>query len=273
MAQQLFFTDLAAANNPPQAVPATANMTTVAGANFVDGQVFALWDGNRLWWFELDSNASVGTTDGANKNILIDITGGATADNMRDRIITAVNASGMQLTAASGGAATVALRNKRPGAFGNANNFENVVDAGFVLPAMAGGVLSGIRMDDLAAYKDHVIWLFTSATAGVLTTRAKLWGWREHLYTSDTRATPDTQRGWITAPTASFGAAALTDANRGFLNGGTAIGEDGVIADRIYYSERVPDLAGFHAVYLELLTVTGTFTAGIYGDPPWQRRG
>lgn len=283
MAEKLFFTDLAAANNPPQAIPATCSITTIAAASINDGEIFQLPDGSRNWVFEFDKNGSIVQDPGAGR-IRIDVSAALTADQVRDAIIAAINGTGGPLQAFSGGAATVAVRNKFPGPFGNGTTLETVANAGFVLPNMAGGVMSGIALDDAAvipggtafrAFKDYVIWLFSSAGAAQ-TTRAKVWGFREQIYQADTRGmsatppTPDNGRGWIVSHVTSPGA---TDANRGFLNGGTAIAVDPLIANRLYYTERVADLASFSHLYLELIAVTGTFTAGVVADPTWQRRG
>jgi len=271
MAEKLFFTDLAASSNPPRAIPATCSITTVASASLVDGEIFQLWDGNKMWTFEFDKNGViVGETPG---RIRIDVSAVLTADQVRDAIIAAINSTGGLLLASSGGAATVSVRNKQPGTHGNGNNLETVVNAGFVLTNMTGGVMDGIALEDLRAYKDHLIWLFASSGAAiVISARFRLWGFREQIYQADTRATPDNERGWTLAPLTDR-AATPADGNRGYLNAGTAIGEDAP-ADRVHYTERVADLAAFSHLYLQMtdMAVAATFTAGIVGDPPWQRR-
>jgi len=66
---------------------------------------------------------------------------GSTANAIRDAIVTAfTNAPVLDITAASGGAATVDLENDLPGIVGNAAIVDNVTPAGFVIAGMSGGV-------------------------------------------------------------------------------------------------------------------------------------
>lgn len=119
-------------------VAATGSITTVAGANLVDGEQFVLDDGvNAAVTFEFDSNASVVET--ATLRAVV-FTGAETADQIRDLIITAIgNAPTLSITASNGGAATVSLANDRTGTLGNITITETVVDAGFVVAGMSGG--------------------------------------------------------------------------------------------------------------------------------------
>lgn len=119
------------------AVAATGSITTVAGADLVDGETFTLDDGvNAPTVFEFDSNASV--TPG---NVAVTFTGADSADDVRDAILAAVNGvgAGLAITAADGGAATVDLENDTPGAAGNVAISETVANVGFVVAGMSGG--------------------------------------------------------------------------------------------------------------------------------------
>lgn len=119
-------------------VAATGTITTVAGANLVDGETFTLNDGvHAPTIFEFDSNASV--TPG---NIAVTFTGGDSATTVRGAIISAINgvAGTLTITASIGGAAVVNLVNDATGTAGNHAISETVADGGFLVTGMSGGV-------------------------------------------------------------------------------------------------------------------------------------
>src|SRR3990167_9212772 len=130
---------------------AIGTITTVAKANLVDGETFTLNDGVTVYVFELDV-AGDGVTGG---RTAVDVSLDTTADQVRDRIVTAINSTAILITAASGGAATVSLTNDRFGSVGNATSAETVAEARIVLTDMAGGV-AGVRLRDTTAVVDIV---------------------------------------------------------------------------------------------------------------------
>lgn len=119
-------------------VAATGSITTVAKALLLDGETFTLNDGlNGAKVFEFDVNGTGVTTGRVRVNVSTD----TTADNVRDRIIAAMNAaSNWNITASSGGAATVNLVNDLSGTLGNQTSSETVADVGFAITNMSGGV-------------------------------------------------------------------------------------------------------------------------------------
>lgn len=123
----------------PNTLP-TGTITTIPVAQLVDGETFTLDDGvNTASVFEFDV-AGDGVTGG---NVAVDVSSITTADEVRDAIISAINGldpSIFLIDAADGGAATVDLENPRVGNSGNTTSSDTVVDAGFVVTNMAGGV-------------------------------------------------------------------------------------------------------------------------------------
>lgn len=103
------------------------NMTGGVDAGIIDGDYFTIkYSGSGTIPVEFDIGD--GTTGG---RIPLIFTGTETADDIRDAIITLLNtAAPTQLTASSGGAATVSLVLDTPGATGGAIT-ESVTDAGF----------------------------------------------------------------------------------------------------------------------------------------------
>ncbi len=133
-------------------VQATGVITTVVGANLVDGETFTLNDGtNPASVFEFDDDASV--TPG---NIAVTFTAGDTATQVRDAIVLAVNGvgAGLAITAAPGGANTLTLANDAVGVLGNQPLLETVLDTGFTVLGMSGGMDS----EDLTQnYADDIL--------------------------------------------------------------------------------------------------------------------
>lgn len=125
--------------NVAVAAKATGTITTTLAANILDGETFTLDDGiNTPTVFEFDK-----VPDGvAGTNVVVDISAAVTADDVRDAIITAITGVGgtLAMAATSGGAATVNLENDTVGQHGNTSQSETVVNAGFVITNMTGGV-------------------------------------------------------------------------------------------------------------------------------------
>lgn len=122
---------------------ATAAITTVAAASIVDGDYFTLCDGVNTVVFGFKKTASYAVPA---TRVTLDITGATTAANVRDVIIPAVNNSVLDVTAVSGGAATVSLTNDNQNISAalqnNTNNSENVANVGFAVTDFAGAAAS-----------------------------------------------------------------------------------------------------------------------------------
>lgn len=146
--------------------PATGTITTVAAANLVDGETFTLDDGiNTPVVFEFDVTPD-GVTPG---NILVDVSGDITADDVRDTVIAAINGVGgaLEISAASGGAATVDLTHTLGGTVGNTTSSETVADGGFVITNMTGGLDDGAFSGPLArwaASRRSIRWVIQTGT-------------------------------------------------------------------------------------------------------------
>jgi hypothetical protein len=119
---------------------ATGTITTIAVASLLDNETFTIDDGvSPALVFEFNKS---GTATIAPANVEVDISGDTTADNVRDTIITAINAvkSLNTIQASNGGAATVDLENVVPGTASNTTQSDTVANAGFVITNMTGGL-------------------------------------------------------------------------------------------------------------------------------------
>lgn len=119
---------------------ATGTITTVAPGSIVDGETFTIFDGvNSPVTFEFDTVPD-GVVAG---NVVVDISAALDADDVRDAIVTAVNAEAaagtLLITATGTVAAQVDLLHARTGTVGNQAITETVADAGFVVSGMSGG--------------------------------------------------------------------------------------------------------------------------------------
>jgi hypothetical protein len=126
------------ANLPTTSVKATGSITAVAGSLLVDGQTFTLNDGvNAATIFEFDSNSSV--TGG---HIAVPFTNGDSAATVAASIRTAINnvTSALQITASAPVGSVVGLTNDNYGTQGNQTITETVVDSGFIVTGMSGGL-------------------------------------------------------------------------------------------------------------------------------------
>ncbi len=102
----------------PASVAAVGSITTATQASYADGQTFTLTDATgQSITFEFDT-----VPDGVGGgNTAVDISADVTADNVRDRIISAVNGvgAGLRITASIGGAGLVTLTQDDGGTRGN----------------------------------------------------------------------------------------------------------------------------------------------------------
>lgn len=117
---------------------ASATITTDAVANLSDGETFTIDDGENSVTFEFIVTAGFPV---ASPNVAVDISGVTTADQVRDVISVAVNASILNVLAGSGGAGTVSLLNtnqNQPTADqNNSNNAETSASATFAITAFS----------------------------------------------------------------------------------------------------------------------------------------
>ncbi len=133
--REIRYTFFAQANTPTYAV----GSITVDSANLpADGKIFTLNDGiNTALVYEFDSGG--GVTAG---RVAIDITGGPTDAQLRDRIIEAVNAyaDSIFITASIGGTAIVTLTHQKGGAIGNKTITNDFTPLGaWAISGMSGG--------------------------------------------------------------------------------------------------------------------------------------
>jgi len=123
----------------PVGVPATGVIITPAFASLVDGETFTLDDGvNAPVVFEFDTVPN-GVGGG---NEVVDISSAITADDVRDVMVTAINAATVPLgiTATPGpNPGEVLLTNNATGAQGNAVISDTVASGLFTTSGMAGG--------------------------------------------------------------------------------------------------------------------------------------
>lgn len=240
-----------AANGKPQRVKATGNMTTVAASSLVDGETFTIIPRNPAvdsWVvFEFDKNASGASASGRR---VITLTGSETADQVRDAIVTAINAAAeCGVTAASGGAATVTLTARVPGAEFNVAMKDTVAAGGFASATLSGGALSGISLAPFSACESLALNIWSGSTAsGTVATEAWVWvydAYRDRWY-------PDGNG---------------TSTTRGWANDGQAIDE--IDTDYAAFSGWVGPYPQYDRIYVEFRNVTGTtpiFSAELVGS-------
>ncbi|HEX6838746.1 MAG TPA: hypothetical protein VF334_19345, partial [Polyangia bacterium] len=125
---------------------ATGSITSAAGNNISDGQVFTLSDGAHSLTFEFDRNNTWGAG-----NVRITYSGTTSANTIGCRICTAINGSGLNITATNSscsppttfcccgsGDSSMTLANQTPGAVGNVQITTSVTHSTFV--GMKGGL-------------------------------------------------------------------------------------------------------------------------------------
>jgi len=120
----------------------TGTITTVTGLQVLQGETFQLRSRAKdVFTFIFDFDATNPVAETATRRRVF-VTTAMTAAQVRDAIIRAVNRTpGLALYASSGGASQVNLTNGQGGTAGNLAALpDTVVNAGFVVSAMAGGV-------------------------------------------------------------------------------------------------------------------------------------
>lgn len=119
----------------PGLLPAIGTVTTIAGANHVNGETLVVNDGEGTTiTFEFRDDA---TPTGS--NVLVDTSGSPSAGTMRDRLITAFGTTALNITASIGDTARVDLVHGTNGGVGNIAMTETVGDGGFIVSGMGGG--------------------------------------------------------------------------------------------------------------------------------------
>lgn len=254
MAHLQLLTDATATNGAPTA-RATGSMTTVAVSSLVDGETFTLNDGYSPLVFEFDVNGT-GVTVG---RVRVDVSTITTADQVRDKVIEVINlalhpdGTGFRITAKSGGAATVSLKNDLPDVQGNTTSAETVANGSFALTNMSGAsdclsLIKGMnpgkpREGFLRSALERAIrfGLVSTAGTGTMSVEVKLW-----FYSP------------VEGEFMPIGTHTL-DAKRGVVNEGTAIGETS--SDKLAETEVYYNLLQFTHVYAEVVAITGTNTA------------
>jgi hypothetical protein len=120
---------------------AIGTITTVAKAGLVDTETFTVDDGiNPPVTFEFDDNGVWNPL-----NVRINLVPLVSADDVRDAIIAAINGVGATLlmSAIDGGPATVDLTQDLGGAQGNTVQSDTVLNPGFIITNMTGGISNG----------------------------------------------------------------------------------------------------------------------------------
>lgn len=120
-------------------VAATGSMTCVAKASIISGETFTLDDGfNAATTFDFDTT---GAHAPAGSNIDLDISAATTATEVRDLVVTAINAQGatLRIFATASSTADIILTNTVQGEIGNTTQSETVANAGFLISNMVGG--------------------------------------------------------------------------------------------------------------------------------------
>jgi hypothetical protein len=235
----------ATATNSAPVATATGSITTVAVADLLDTETFTIRDKNRVFTFELDVNGT-GVTSG---NVQVNVSTDTTSDHVRDRIVTAINASECDVTAASGGSATVSITSDTFGPDGNLVMTETVANGTFAVSttdATAGALLksSSSRAYGLAGASTAHLLVASTAGSATMTATIKLWG---VFRISGTLAY------W--APLGTH----ATAATKGIINEGNALGETGT--DSIRHAEVIDLIEGIERVYAEITAIGGTNTA------------
>ncbi len=229
-----------AANSPPVEF-CTGSITTVAVADLVDGELITITglnantQENFTYVFEIDKTGN-GVASG---NTQVNVSADTTADEVRDRLVTAINSTTIPITAASGGAATVSLTADYGGPEGNFKVAETVANGTFAASVTA--CTSGVLLDDFQDDEETSLILYSTAGSGTMTVTCKLW-----LFDLVARR-------WYPAGTHA------TDASKGLINEGNAMGETGT--NSIRHTELVYGLRHYKRAYLEITTIGGTNTA------------
>jgi hypothetical protein len=237
-----------ATNGPPANVLASGTITAVAGSSLVDGETFTIFNRRGIKvTFEFDSNSSY--TAG---NVPVVFAGGDTNAQVATAIATAISGvASLGLSAAAVGAVVTSTA-RQPGAGWNAGVTETVANGTFAVTDITGGSLAGISLHGSQPGVPNAYWLKpwdsgeisgqSVAGSGVMTYQGRVWLMDPLTF------------GWHPA---GIGTAAVPVADRGKLNDGNTIAEDG--ADNITFTQPINGLSAYGRIYLEHLT----FGAGV----------
>lgn len=121
-----------------QAKPATGTITCVAKASLVDAETVTISDGTHVKIFEFDVN---GTGVGVG-HVEVNVSAATSAADVAAILHAAINAitTGFTVTSTDNLDGTLSLKNDANGVLGNVTITETVVNAGFLVSGMSGGV-------------------------------------------------------------------------------------------------------------------------------------
>jgi hypothetical protein len=218
----------------------TGTITTVTVANLVDGEIVTIngRDAAGQPWqyiFEIDKTGD-GVTSGRTQ---VNVSAIASADEVRDALVSAINLTAIPVTAASGGSGSVALTADVAGPECNFWMSETVANGTFAVAVT--NATEGASLKDFHDDEDAAIVAYSTAGSSTMTVTLKLW-----LFDGIARR-------WYPAGTNA------TAASKGLLNEGNAIGETGT--DKIRHTEAVGNIRHFIRAYLEITAIGGTDTA------------
>ncbi len=151
-----------------QAKKATGTITCVAKANLVDGEIVTISDGtNTPTIFEFDVTGD-GVTAG---RTAVNVSTATTAADVAAILNTAINGitTGLTVTSTDNLDGTLSLENDAVGAAGNVTITETVVNAGFIVAGMSGGVDKNYGLSQVLLRPGAVI------------TRKPVWGNNDEL--------------------------------------------------------------------------------------------
>lgn len=146
-----------------QAKKATGTITCVAKADLVDAQTITIGDGvHAATVFEFDVNGT-GVTVG---RVQVDVSGATTAADVATLLHAAINGvtTGLAVTSVDNLDGTLDLTNDATGSAGNVTITETVVNAGFLVTGMAGGVDENFGLSQVLV------------RPGAVVTRKPMWG-------------------------------------------------------------------------------------------------
>lgn len=118
----------------PGNLAAIGSITCIAAASIVEGSSVTIDDGSTIYIFEFDTDASI--TGGS---VQVDLSGATTSDDVKNALISAINGTGIQITASDGGTGLVSLVHDVVGGVGNVTITTTVAAGGFAVSGMNGG--------------------------------------------------------------------------------------------------------------------------------------
>lgn len=235
-----------ATNGPPSNTLASGTITAVAGSALVDGETFTIFNRRGVKvTFEFDSNSSY--TAG---NVPVVFAGGDTNAQVATAIAAAISGVASLGLSAIGAGATVTSTARLPGAGWNAGVTETVANGTFAVTDITGGALAGVSLHGAQPGVPNAYWLKpwdsglisgqSVAGSGVMTFMGRIWLMNPITYA------------W--AP-AGIGTSAAPVADRGKVNDGNLIAEDG--ADNITFTQPINGLSGYGRIHFEVTATPG----------------